>query len=219
MTKLMFHGSAAWVGGIHGPTTCDWWPRDPAQLKWDRSLLRTIDLAMTPSAALAGRIAVAQIEVDDHTMNGGRTTIGPLWPGGASIGACWVSENYLAKLGSTPSPPAAGGGHDYESMTIHYFDGEQQNRRFNGYHAVLRQVKAPLSLVEIWNPGTGAGGAKAAGTWWLDLNAVADPNTPPLVPGKPGALFLEARAASQISLFDGKTPPYRGGFASPPPAP
>src|SRR5258708_11143568 len=99
MSKVTFYGFAAWVGAIHGPTICEWWERDPSQLAWDRSLHHKVDLARTSSAALAGHIAVSEVEVDDHTGNGGRTTIGPLWPGGNTIGACWVSEGYLARNG------------------------------------------------------------------------------------------------------------------------
>lgn len=215
MTKVTFHGLPAWVGAIHGPTVCDWWNQDPAQVKWNRSLINTIDLAKTPSAALAGRITPAEIEVDDFTAHGGRTTIGPIFPGGTMIGACWVSDNYLTRLGGRLQAgiPSGGSGHAYEYMTIQYF-GEQGNRRFLGYHARLTQAQNHLSLVEIWNPGTGAGAARPAGSWWLDLAASADPNTPPLVVGTPAALFLESAAAGHLTMIETKIPPYRGGFAT-----
>lgn len=214
MTKVTFHGSPAWVGAIQSPTICEWWASDPAQLNWDRSLLQTVDLSKTPSAAIAGRIKSSQIEVDDFTRNGGRTTIGPLWPSGASIGACWVSDSYLAKTkGKAKGGPAAPNGHNYEYMTIQYFDGEQQNRRFHGFHAKLLQVNGSLSLVEIWNPGTGTAGAPAAGTWWLDLAANADPGTPPLSVNKPAALFLDVATIRQITMFEAKLPKYLGAIA------
>ena len=215
MSKVTFHGLPAWVGAIQGPTICEWWNHDPAQLNWDRSLLYTIDLSKTPSSAIAGHIKVSQIEVDDHTGGGGRTTIGPMWPGGTSIGACWLSDNYLAKLGTKPGLPTGGGGHSYEYMTIQYFDGEQHNRRFYGFQANLVQVQGHLSLVEIWNPGTGSGSAKPAGSWWLDLKASTDPNTHPLSPGKPGAMFLEVSTVRTLRVFDPKLPPYVGAFLFP----
>lgn len=217
MSKVTFFGSPAWVGAIQSPTICQWWNGDPGQLAWNRALLRTLDLAKTPSAALAGAIAVSQIEVDDHVGAGGRTTIGPLWPGGTAIGACWVSSNYLTAIGAPAQPgvPPGSSGHDYEYMTIHYFDGEQQNRRFYGFHANLLQTQSSLSLVEIWNPGTGGTAAGPAGTWWLDLAAVADPNTPPLVVNQPAALFLDANTVSGLVLLEPKLPPYAGGFAFP----
>ncbi|HEX2692123.1 MAG TPA: hypothetical protein VHN14_36185 [Kofleriaceae bacterium] len=214
MSKVTFHGLPAWVGAILGPTICELWNRDPTQLHWDRTLLHTVDLAMTPSAAVAGRITVPQIEVDDHTGSGGRTTIGPMWPGGAAIGACWFSDNCLARLGLSAKSrlPVEVDGHDYEYMTIQYFNGEQGNRRFYGFHANLLQVQNQLSLVEIWNPGTGAGSAKSAGAWWLDLTAAADPNTPRLAPKKPAALFLEVGTVRTLRLFEPKIPPSVGTF-------
>ena len=220
MSKVTFYGSPAWVGAIHSPTICDWWNADPAQLDWDRSLLHTVDLAKTPSAASAGHIKVSQIEVDDHTRSGGRTTIGPMWPGGTSIGACWVSDHYLARTGAK-APPVAANHHNYEHTTVHYFDGEQNNRRFHGFHASVVKAHGPLSLVEIWNPGTGTGSGKPAGSWWLDLAADTDPSTPPPSPGNAGPLYLDAAKLSHLALFTPKFPPYVGTFAfpSPPPSP
>jgi hypothetical protein len=217
MSKVTFHGLPAWIGAVHSPTICEWWDRDPSQVNWDRSLLYTVNLSMTPSAAIAGHIEVSQIEVDDNTGSGGRTTIGPLWPSGTSIGACWLSDRYLDRLGDRARPVAPSGshGHKHELMTIQYFEGEQQNRRFYGFQANLLQVQGHLSLVEIWNPGTGSGTAKPAGTWWLDLKADADPNTPPLTPSKPAALFLDASTVRNLTMFEPKLPPYKGGFAFP----
>ncbi len=204
MTKVTFYGSPAWVGAIQSPTICDYWNNDPAQLNWDKSLLSTVDLSKTPSAALAGRIKSSQIEVDDHTGNGGRTTIGPLFPSGASIGACWISDLYIAR--SAKSRPTVANGNIYEYMTIQYFDNEQGNRRFHGCHANVLQVNAGLSLVQIWNPGTGTGGGQPAGTWWLDLVAHAEPSTPALSTGKPGALFLDVATLRQLTMFEVKIP-------------
>jgi hypothetical protein len=208
MSKVTFYGLPAWIGAIHSPTVCEWWDRDPTQLNWDRSLLHKLDLAKTPSAALANQVPVSQVEVDDHFGRGGRTTIGPLWPGGTTIGACWVSESYLAKHGMAPP--------SHEFQVVQYFDGEHQNRRFYGFQANVLQQQNHLSLVQLWHPGTGAGGAAPAGTWWLDLGADADPNTPPPTPNQPAALYLDTRAASRLVTFDPKLPPYSGGFAFPP---
>jgi hypothetical protein len=207
MSKVTFYGLPAWVGAIHGPTVCEWWDSDPDPLKWDRSLLRRIDLANTPSAALAGQIPVSQVEVDDHATRGGRTTIGPRWPGGTMIGALWVSESYLAANRLTAP------GHEFQ--LVQYFDGEQQNRRFYGFQASVLQTQNQLSLVQLWHPGTGAGTAPPAGTWWLDLSASADPNTPPPSAGQPAPLYLDARAASQLVTTDPKIPTYVGTFPFP----
>ena len=215
MSKVTFYGTPAWVGAIQGPTVCQWWSSDPAQLNWDRALLNTVDLSKTPSAAIAGRITVSDIEVDDHTGNGGRTTIGPLFPSGSAIGACWVSDKYLVKSGGKAKAGMASGGagNIYEYMTIQYFEDEQDNRRFHGFHAKVLQVNGGLSLVQVWSPGTGSGAALPAGTWWLNLASDADPNTPPLAVNAPGALFLELRTVRQLTTMETKLPPYHGAFA------
>jgi hypothetical protein len=207
MSKVTFFGLPAWVGAIHGPTVCEWWNHDPGQLAWDRSLLHRVDLAKTPSAALAGQLPVAQVEVDDHTTRGGRTMIGPLWPGGTMIGALWVSESYLAANQLTaPS---------HEFQLVQYFDGEQQNRRFYGFQASVLQTQNHLSLVQLWHPGTGATSAPPAGTWWLDLGADADPSKPPPTTGQPAPLYLDAAATSRLVTFGPKLPTYQGSSAFP----
>jgi hypothetical protein len=213
MTRVRFYGLPAWVGTIQGPTSCKWWNRDPAQINFDPTQQLTVDVAKTPAMALAGTIQASEIDVDDHTTSGGRTTIGPLWPSGAMIGASWVSDSYLSRCGIAASTPEGGDGHDYEYQMIHYFDGEQNNRRFYGFHAKLLQVQGNLSLIEIWNPGTGAGAGGSAGSWWLDLAAEADPGTPSLVLNQPAALFLTATAVGQTGLTGPKLPPYFGSFA------
>jgi hypothetical protein len=205
MSKVTFYGLPAWVGAIHGPTICEWWDRDPDQLGWDRTLLHRVDLAKTSSAALAGHIALSEVEIDDHTSSGGRTTIGPLWPGGSAIGACWVSEGYLASHGLTPP--------SHEFQLVQYFGGEHQNRRFCGFQANVLQQQSHLSLVQLWHPGTGMGGAAPAGTWWIDLGTDADPDAPPLAPNQPAPLYLDPRAASRLVMFDPKIPPFKGSFA------
>jgi hypothetical protein len=212
MTKVTFHGLPAWVGAIKSPTICEFWNNDPAQLNWDRSLLNMVDLSKTPSAALAGRIKSSQIEVDDHVGNGGRTTLGPMFPNGASIGACWIANNPIAHAPAKVRPTVANT-NSYEYMTIQYFDNEHGNRRFHGFHANVLQVNGGLSLVQIWNPGTGASGGPPAGTWWLDLTASAEPSTPALSPGKPGALFLEVATVRQMTTFDVKLPRNQGAMA------
>jgi len=215
MSKVTFHGLPAWVGAIHSPTVCDWWSDDPAQMRWDRTLMNTIDLAMTPAAATAGRIKPAQIEADDFTGHGGRTTIGPLFPGGTSIGACWVSDHYLTKLGGKLRPGVRPGvsGHDYEWTFVQYFDGEQHNRRFYGFHANLVDTQNHLSLVQLWNPGTGAGSAKPAGAWWLDLAADTDPSAPPLTKNKPAPVMLDKDKIAHLNILEPKAPPFKGSFA------
>ncbi len=182
------------------------------------------DLSRTPAAAIAGRIQSSEVEVDDHTTQGGRNTIGPLWPGAAAIGACWLRDTVWQALDPTyrPAfPPPAASGHDYEYKTVQYLDGEQANRRFHGFHARAVSAKGDLTLVELWHPGTGVANPDPAGSWWLDLAAVADPNGPQVDPvnNPVGPVFLEQKAVRSIALFEPKLPRLVGTFAFPPPAP
>lgn len=207
MSKVTFYGLPAWVGAIHGPTVCEWWDHDPAERQWDRSHLHRIDLAKTVSAALAGQIPVAQVEADDHTTRRGRTTIGPRFPGGAMIGAIWVSESYLTANGLTAP------GHEFQ--LVQYFDGEQENRRFYGFQASVLETQNHLSLVQLWHPGTGASTAPPAGTWWLDLSAHADPSAPSPGSGQAAPLYLDSKAASQLVTTEPKIPAASGTLPFP----
>jgi hypothetical protein len=178
------------------------------------------DLSRTPSAALAGTIGSSAVEVDDHTTRGGRNTIGPLWPGGAHIGACWLRDTVWQAIDPQhrpPFPPPGSSGHDYEYTTVQYLDGEQQNRRFYGFHARAISTKADLTLVALWHPGTGVANPEPAGSWWLDLATVADPNGPQVDPvnSPVGPVFLENQAMKSIRVFEPKYPRLVGTFPLP----
>ena len=222
MTRLVFYGFPAWVGTISSPTSCKWWACDPNQASWDPLAMITTDLSRTPAAAIAGRIPSSAVEVDDPPGQGGRTTIGPLWPGAAAIGACWIRDTVWKALDPKhrpPFPPPDASGHDYEYMTVQYLDGEQGNRRFHGFHGRATSAKGHLTLVELWHPGTGVANPKPAGSWWLDLGAVADPNGPQLDPATnpTGAIYLEQTSVRSIALFEPKLPRLVGAFAFPSP--
>lgn len=218
MTRMELYGFPGWVGAITSPTKCAWWAADPAQLGWDPQALHGVDLAMTPSAALAGRIKPGDVQVDDHTSHGGRTTIGPLWPGGTMIGACWIpADVWKAMANPPPRAPVNDGGRDYEHTAVQYFDNEQGNRRFYGFHAKLAGTpQGGLTLLEVWNPGTSIANPKPAGSWWLDLAKVADPGGPTIDPATPeGPIFLEHVTVRSITMFQPKLPPSVGAFGFP----
>jgi hypothetical protein len=217
MSRLEFYGFPAWVGTITSSTECAWWATDPSEVAWDPLALISINVTRTPSAALAGTIKSADIEVDDHTTQGGRNTIGPLWPGGAMIGGCWLRDTRWQAIDPRyrpqfPSPNASGFGYEY--TTVQYLDGEQQNRRFYGFHARAVSTNSKLTLIELWNPGTGAASPTPAGSWWLDLAAVADPNGPRVDPANTplGPVFLEQQTAQSLQLFEPKFPRLVGSF-------
>lgn len=216
MSRTTFYGFGAFVGSVRGLTECAWWDDDPATIyRYAQAALVPVDLAKNVSAARAGRIGWDEIEADDHRQDGGRTTIGPMFPTGAMIGACWLAENYWARLPNKPPRQPASApndAYDYELTTHQYYDNEQGNRRFYGYHARVKSVNGPLSEVEIWNAGTGRVG-QPAGTWWIDLKADALPvgeGTTIDAPGSVGALFLVSTTASTIALAGPKKPPLYG---------
>jgi hypothetical protein len=220
MSRLAFYGFPAWVGNITSSTNCGWWASEPDQVNWDPLALIPANLSRTPSAALAGKITSSEVEVDDHTTHGGRTTIGPLWPGGTAIGVLGLRDTAWQALDPKyrPAfPPPNASGHDYEYTTVQYLDGEQQNRRFYGFHARATSTKGNQTLVELWTPGTGIANPTPAGSWWLELAAIADPNGPTIDPvHQPvGALFLEHKVVRGFVGSDPKYPSLTGPFPFP----
>jgi len=215
MTRTVFYGFGAYVGAIDGLTTCSWWADDPASLKWSRQALVPVDLAKNPSAVRAGTLKVDDIEVDDHRVDGGLTTIGPRWPGGSPIGQVWLSDTYWNSLGNKPDrhPASAGGdAYDYELTSILYWVGPLAGRRFYGFHAKIVNCNGPLAQVEIWSGGTARGKQPAAGTWWVDLASSAhavDPIATQIAIGgqQEGALFLDAPTARGLMVAYVKKPP------------
>ena len=220
MTRTVFYGFGAYVGTITGQTTCSFWPDDPQSLGWAAKAQIPVDLSKNPTAVRQNQISVADIQVDDHRLDGGLTGIGPRWPGGQPIGACWLSETYWSSLGaSKPSrqpPSAPDDAHDYELTSILYWDGDLAGRRFFGFHAKILSTQGPLARVQIWHGGTARGpGHPPAGVWWLDLAQVAHPIDPiatQIEPGKvtEGALFLDAPTGRQLQLMGPKRPPAAG---------
>ena len=222
MSRLEFYGFPAWVGAITSPTHCGWWSSDPAQIQWDPKAQIVVNLAHTPAAAIAGKIKSSEVEVDDYTGHGGRNTIGPLWPGSNVVGGCWLRSTVWQALDPKyrPAFPAPGAsGHGYEYTTVQYLDGVQNNRRYYGFHAKAVSAKGHLTLVELWNPGTGIASPTPAGSWWLDLAAIADPNGPQIDPAtKPvGPVFLEQQAVKSLAVVEPKFPRFVGSFPFPSP--
>lgn len=224
MSRTTFYGFGAYVGSLRGLSECLWWDDDPVlTYKFSQSALVPVDLSMNLSAARAGKIGWADIQVDDHRQDGGLTTIGPMFPTGAMMGACWLTEQYWEKLPNKPPRQPASApddAYDYELTSYQYYDGEQGDRRFYGFHAQIAQVKGTLSQVEIWEGGTGKIRNRGPqGVWWLDLAAVALPPGPDASQiskqGETGALFLEAKAARSLALRGPKKPADLGSFELP----
>ena len=220
MTRTVFFGFGAYVGTISGQTTCSFWPDDPQSLGWSTAALVPVDLARNPTAVRTNNIQVTDIDVDDYRLDGGLTGIGPLWPGGQTISAVWLSETYYNSLGANKPPrqpaSAPNDAHDYELTSILYWDGPMADRRFFGFHAKILSTQGPLSHVKIWHAGTSkVPGQPHAGIWWLDLAAVAHPVDPiatQIAPGgvTEGALFLDSPTASSLLLRMPKRPTSSG---------
>ena len=226
MTRSVFYGFGAFVGSITGPTTCAWWADDPARLNWDPTQQVPTDLGKTPEAYRRGLIKVDEIQVDDHVSDGtgGRTQIGPMWPGGTMTGTCWVEATYWQNtLGGKPARNFYGlQGHIYELCTVIDWDLDPNGRRFNGYYAeiVAPQAGTTMAQVNVFNPGTSlVPQMQPAGTWWLDLVQQAMPIAPGFTEiglgagdSKKGALFIDANVADAMPLAWPKRPWYDGDW-------
>jgi hypothetical protein len=217
VSRTVFYGFGAYIGAIKSATACDWWPDDPATLKFASSALIPTDLACNVTAVRNGKIGLGALQVDDHRIDGGMTTIGPLFPGGVTIGAVWLAETYYNTLGNRPprQPPSYPiEAYDYELTSILYWDGPLAGRRYHGFYAKIVSMNGTLSLVEIWNPGTGKAGGNPAGSWWLDLAAGAHPIDPIATQiskvGQDGALFLDEQTTAGLKLTGPKRPAGQG---------
>lgn len=213
MTRVVFYGFGAFVGTINAQRQCSWWPDDPNNLNWATGLLVPVDLSKTPSAALSGAIPVSAIEVDDDITSNGLSEVGPLFPLGRAVGACWIRDTYWNALGANKPPRQPGTQFfDYELTSVQYFDGELGDRRFFGFHAKILAAQGGLSQVKIWQPGWAKPPAQDVMTVaWLDLAQVCDPNFTTIKnPGDEGALFLDRATAQSFVARRPKIPPSAG---------
>lgn len=219
MARSVFYGVGAFIGSITGPTTCAFWPDDPNKLKWDPTLLVKVDLANNPEAVRQCKIA--QADVDDFAGygSGGLTRVGPMFPGGATMGTLYLEESKCAALGVNDPTKGA---RAYEWMTVVYYDGALAGRRFHGFHGLVQNVIGNVAMVSLWARGTSAvAGQGPMGTYALDLSAHFHPSdgTVPMIPitkGTQGALFIDAKAGGGVSTFDTpKTPKWAGGVPAP----
>jgi hypothetical protein len=230
MARSVFYGVSAFVGSITGPTTCSFWPDDPARIGWGSPQFQ-VDLSMNPEAVRRGLITPADVWVDDHAAykTGGLTTIGPMFPGGATVGLCYVEESRCAALGAfDPRSVGTTGGQPYEWCTVVYHDdvgtpAALAGRRFHGFHAEIHKSFGTVAIVSVWARGTSATKGPM-GTWTLDLAVHAHPVAAGftqigVAQGQPktGAVFLEVMAGGGgVIPFDNpKNPRNVGGVLAP----
>jgi hypothetical protein len=214
---------------VTSPTNVSFWPDDPVKLNWDPHLLVSVNLARNPEAVRQGTIqrdpqtGLYAVDVDDFAGygTGGLTRIGPMFPGGATLGICYLEESKCAALGAYDprSKP-----HAYEFATVVYHDGPMAGRCFHGFHANIVKANGNLGLVSLWARGTGSiAGQPPMGTFWLDFAAqvhAVEPGLTQVVPvtNPTGAIFIDFRASSGgggVIPFDKpKAPQYAGGAAA-----
>ena len=226
MTRSVFYGASAFVGSITGPTTCSFWPDDPATAGWTSTQF-AVDLSKNPEAVRRGTMSATSVEVDDYAgyNTGGLTTIGPMFAGGATVGLCYVEQSRCAGLGKyDPSKAQAGSGQPYEWCTVVYYDDTGTStalagRRFHGFYAEIHKTWGNIAQVSVWARGTSGSGKGPMGTWAIDLANDAHPietgftqiGVAAGVP-KAGALFLEWRASGGvIPMGSPKNPRALGG--------
>src|SRR5262249_18073939 len=181
MTKSVFYAFNAYVGATTGQYTCSWWPDDPNNYKFDPAFQIPVDLSKTTEAARQGRIAIDDVIVDDFMgfKTGGRTTIGPDFPLGKTVGCCALEANYWDSLSPRIKPGRIPPGfqcREYELTSLYYWDGPLQFRRFFGFHAEIRSTAQNQALVSVFPCGRSlVPGVAPVGTYWLDLARVAHP--------------------------------------------
>jgi len=157
-TKLAFFGISAYVGRIDSANRCGFWPDDPHAFNFDPGCLVAIDLSLTPSNAMEGKINWDQVIVEDH----GVTTIGPNWPRpdvkpSLYVGAVYLEQQFLdslRKMHKLPVPPQHSDAEPYEYQTVFHFDGDRKGMRYRGFHVELMHVTGSKAKVKVFAPGT-----------------------------------------------------------------
>lgn len=208
--RTIFTVVGAFLGRIDGETRCAFWADDPSQHGFDPARLVAIDLARTPSAAAAGELPWAEVEVDDaySALGGGLggTTLGAAWPELQLSGVVYLAAAVRAGLPAAvrpPCPPAGGDGHAHEYTSVVYWPGTDDpraGRRYLGHHAEILEEQGRLARVAVYPAGASTSPTATPQRVWIDL---ADPEQCDAGPGaltaigvgaapKQGALFLIA---------------------------
>jgi hypothetical protein len=205
--RWIFRGTGGFIGRIDSATRVAFWSDEPSDHGFDPSLLITIDLARTPSAAVLGQIAFDAVEVDDcfsgPNGNVGGTTIGPRWPEIQVSGAVYLEQRFCDRLPVAvrpPLPPKFLGGRPYEYMTALYWPGGDDPRggkRYAGHHAQVLEERGALAKVAVFPPGTSDRPNAEPRTMWIDLSSAEQVDAGPESLTEIGL----GRAASSGALF------------------
>jgi hypothetical protein len=214
--RSVFVSTGAFLGRIDGETRCALWADDPSEHGFDPARLIAVDLARTPTAAAAGRIAWSEVEVDDAyaAVGGGLggSTLGVAWPELQLAGVIYLEIGLVARLPAAlrpPCPPLGGDGFAHEYTSAVYWPGTgdpRAGRRYVGHHAVIVEEHGRLARVAVRAPGSVAAPYQV----WLDLAAPdqCDAGIDALTQiglgdaPKEGALFLVSGHLSALSPED-----------------
>jgi len=173
--------TAAYLGRIDGEKRCRICADDPLEHDFDDNRLIALDLSKTPSAALAGAIAWADVEVDDcfSAPNGelAGTTLGPGWPELQIAAGAMLERRFVEKLPPhlRPScPPRLMHGRAYEHTALLYWPGIDDPRagnRYAGHHAILVEERGALARLRVFPPGTSTLDRGRPLSMWIDLSS------------------------------------------------
>ena len=158
--RIVFQGVSAFVGRVDGEYRCGFWVHHPHEVNYDPVLLLPVNLGRTPSRAAAGAIDWDQVVVDDHvSTTGGRTSIGPTWPGSPTVGAAYLSEAYISRLRADLRPPAVPPGFEdeaypYEFKTCVYSNSGRTTKRYYGFHGEIISEVGNVAQVALYNAGS-----------------------------------------------------------------
>jgi hypothetical protein len=213
-TVTKFFGFGAFVGAIRGLRQVEWWPKDPATLTpaWDQNALIATDLAKTPLGVVQGLITIAQLEVDDHLMNGGLTRIGPRYPQGEMIGPIWLAETFYNSIPQGKRPPRhqTTEGSDYELTSLLHWNGNVPVRRFFGFRGKLNAINGTKFKLDVWHGGRGKIPGEVGKPVEVDT-ANIDTTTSISNVGDDGAIYIEDSTARSLQLMSPKRPEASGG--------
>ena len=177
--RCVFVGTGGFLGRIDGETRCAFWADEPVDHGFDPQRLITVDLARTPSAAVAGEIDWEEVEVDDcfSGPNGhvGGTTLGPRWPELRLEGAVYLERGFLEALPDAlrpACPPVGLTGRVCEYMTAVYWphrEDPRAGRRYAGHYAEVLEERGTLARVAVYPRGSSERAHARPLTMWIDL--------------------------------------------------
>ena len=177
--RCVFVGTGGFLGRIDGETGCAFWTEEPVDHGFDPQRLITVDLSRTPSAAAAGEIGWAAVEVDDcfsgPNGNVGGTTLGPRWPEIRLEGAVYLERGFIATLPAKlrPScPPVGMSGRVCEYTTTVYWPhlaDPRAGKRYAGHYAEVLEERGTLARVAVYPPGSSERPHARPMTMWIDL--------------------------------------------------